>query len=106
MLVEPFVKSIHRLQGDGALVFTAYEEISALSALICTAHYPNAVAIARKLSQGNPTINQQLLHYAKSCVAPAYHYFKDTFDNDLKLAVSAFKAARYFNPSKINELKP
>ena len=77
-------------------------KISALSASISTAHYRNAVAIAWNLSQGNPTVNQQLLDYAKSCVAPAYHYFKDKFDNDLKLAVSAFKAACYFDPKSIN----
>ena len=37
---------------------------------------------------------------------PAYSYFKVKFDTDLKKAVEAFKAARYFLPSKIDELKP
>ena len=33
-------------------------------------------------------------------------YFKKKFDNDLKSVVNAFKAARYFSPSKVDELKP
>jgi hypothetical protein len=37
---------------------------------------------------------------------PAYSYFKQKFDTDLKNAVEAFKAARYFLPSKIDELRP
>ncbi len=37
---------------------------------------------------------------------PAHQYFESKFGNDLQLAVSAFKYARYFDPVKINELKP
>ena len=37
---------------------------------------------------------------------PAYQYFERKFGTDLKVVVSAFKCARYFDPSKINELKP
>ena len=39
-------------------------------------------------------------------VKPAYDYFQQKFDNDLKVAVSIFKYARYFDPGKIGELKP
>lgn len=44
--------------------------------------------------------------YAKACVQPAYSYFKLKFDHDLRPALLAFKAARYFSPSKLHELKP
>ena len=37
---------------------------------------------------------------------PGYQYFERKFGTDLKVVVSAFKCARYFDPSKINELKP
>ena len=48
---EDFVKSTYRLEGDGALVFTAYEEISKLCAVISTAHYPiNVYAVAKKMA--------------------------------------------------------
>ena len=44
--------------------------------------------------------------YAKNCVAPAYDYFKEKFDKDLKPILDTFAAARYFAPSKIHELNP
>ena len=44
--------------------------------------------------------------YAKACVQPAYMYFQEKFDNDLKPVLLEFKAARYFSPSKVHELKP
>ncbi len=46
---------------------------------------------------------QQLIDDAKSCIQPGYDYFNSRFDGELKILVSA---ARYFDPSKINELKP
>ncbi len=83
-----------------------YEKISELKAAIATAHYPNTCAMALKLSNGNALLCQQLIDDAKSCIQPAYDYFNSRFDGELKIPVSAFKAARYFDPSKINELKP
>ena len=73
---------------------------------ISTAYYPNVNAIARELSQGVVSHEQQLLSYAEHCVTPAYTYFKNKFGSDLKPIVDAFKAARFFNPYKMNELKP
>ena len=35
-----------------------------------------------------------------------YQYFQSKYDNDLKPVLLAFKAARYFSPSKVSELKP
>ena len=49
------------------------------------------------------------MEYAKSCVKPAYDYFQAKFDSasgELKTVLLAFKAARYFSPSQLNELKP
>lgn len=102
---EAFVKATYRLEGDGPLVFTAYEEISTLQAAISAMHYPNTNAIARKLAS-NSTQLQQLIDYAKACAKPAYDYFSAKFGNDLKEIVTVFKYARYFDPTKINELKP
>ena len=47
---EAFVKATYRLEGNGPLVFTAYEEISTLQAAISVMHYYNMNAVARKLS--------------------------------------------------------
>ena len=46
------------------------------------------------------------MRYAKGCVQPAYEYFKAKFDyTSGELKDTAFRAARYFVPSKLNELK-
>ena len=98
---ESFVKCTHVLEGDGALAFRAFEEVSKLRAVISTAYYPNVIAVSKKLSGGIPTRGKkQLIDYAKSCVEPGYQYFEYKFGNDLKSALSAF------NPAKINELQP
>ena len=48
---------------------------------------------------------QQLIAYAKACVQPAFIYFNGKFDQDLKPTLLAFKAARFFSPSKVCEMK-
>ena len=104
--MEPFVKATYTLEGDGALALVAYERVSMLYSVISTEHYPNVKAVAKQLSGGDPAREQQLMMYAKSCVEPAYDYFKEKFDNELKAPLVAYKAARYFSPTKLNELKP
>ncbi len=37
---------------------------------------------------------------------PAYDYFNRKFGEDLEVAVSAFKCARFFSPAKVVELLP
>ena len=103
---EPFVKATYRLEGDGPLVLSAYEEIAALRVAISNQYYPNTNAVATKLSSNRPTLKQQLLDYGKVCVKAAYEYFHQKFDINLKEAVSIFKQARFFDPAKIGELKP
>ena len=102
---EQFVKATYRLEGDGPLVFSAYEEIAALRVGISNEHYPNMNSVAAKLSS-NDSQKQHLLAYGKGCVKPASDYFYRKFDKDLKVAVSIFKCARYFDPGKFVELKP
>lgn len=104
--MEPFIKATYKLEGDGALAVHVYEELQALHNHIWVHHYPNMLAVAKHLAIGNATHEQQLLTYAENCVTPTYLYFQSKFDNELKPAVEAFKAARYVSPSKVNELKP
>ena len=107
--MTPFVQATYRLEGDGFLALTTYQEIKTLESVISTQHYPNVNAIARLESNGSITHENQLVKYAKSCIEPAYAYFYSKFQSpasDLTKAVSAFKAARYFSPSRINELRP
>ena len=107
--MKPFVCATYDLEGDGSLALTAYQHISKLYSTIACEHYPNVVALAKRESNGNSTHEQQLIQYAKGCVQPAYKYFRaklDSSSGELKDIVLAFKAARYFVPSKLNELKP
>ena len=94
--MESFVKATYILEGDGALALVAYEQISMLYSGISTEHYPNVYALAKSLSGGDNTREQQLVSYAKACVQPTYSYFKSKFDNDLRPTLLALKAARYF----------
>ncbi len=103
---EPFVKATYRLEGDGSLAFSAYEEIVKLQATISAQNFPNATAVANKLSSNRPTQKQQLINYATECIEPAIVYFKQKFEGDLKPIVTAFKYARYFDPAKVSELCP
>ena len=65
------------------------------------------LAVADELAQGVASQKTQLINYADTCYPPAYSYFKETFDtNNLKDTVGAIKAACYFLPCKIDELKP
>ena len=81
---ESFIKATYRLEGDGPLIFSAYDEIKALEAGIHSQYYPNTNAVANKLSS-DPT-RQQLIEYGKACVKTSYEYFHQKFQNDLKTA--------------------
>ena len=104
--MEPFVKATYALESDGVLSLVAYERISALHSHIVASHHPNVTAVTKHLANGSTTNEQMLLTYAENCVKPAYDYFKEKFDNDLRSTVELFKTARYFSPSKVSELKP
>lgn len=103
--MEPFVKATYNLEGNGSIAIQVYEQLQALHNQISLHHYPNVVAVAKYLATGNASRERQLVAYAENCVTAAYSYFKSKFDDALKPAVTAFKAAGYFSPSKINELK-
>ena len=97
--MEPFVKATYTLEGDGPIALVAYQQISLYVSL---EHYPNVDAVARLLANGNCTHERQLIAYAKAACVPAYAYFKEKFNSDLRPIVLAFKSARYLSPSKVN----
>ena len=51
-------------------------------------------------------MHQQLVDYAKGYVRPGLQYFLEKFSGELSGSVVAFKAARFFLPKKVVELKP
>ena len=75
-------------------LLSAHEEIAKLKAVISTQHFPNTKAIATKLPSNVSAHEQQLINYANECIEPAI------------MLVTDFKYARYFDPTKIMELKP
>ena len=96
---EPLVKATYRLEGDGPLAFTAYEEISFIQHTIANKHYPNVDAVAKQLSS-TPQQLSQLLSYAAACVQPAHDYFATKFGTELAQMLNIFKLLRVFHPSK------
>ena len=104
--MQPFVKATYTLEGDGTLALKAYGRLDALYQSVVLEHYPNVTAKAKQLSGGNTVHEQQLITFAKECVKPAYHYFKQKFDNDLQHLIGAFKGAQFFSPSRISALQP
>ena len=104
--MQPFVKATYTLEGDGILALKAYGQLDALYQSVALEHYPNVTAKAKQLSGGNTVHEQQLITFAKECVKPVYHYFKQKFDNDLQHLIGAFKAAQFFSPSRISALQP
>ena len=103
---EHFVKYTYKLQGDGLLALVCYKEVLKLSSVIQVGHYPNTSAIARELAGGDPHIVQQWVSYALSCVHKAFSYFETKFEDDSQSPLNAFKAFRYFSPSKIKSMNP
>ena len=99
-----FVTTTYNLEGDGPLVFLCYESISALTAALSIANYPNLNAVSRELSCGNAVAEQQLIAYGKACINPAIHYYRQRLDDSMKIPLEAFKAARLFVPAKVQEM--
>ena len=79
-----FVKGTYNLEGDGPLALTTYEEVRKIYTFIGLPNYPNLMACARNLANGNATAEQQLITYGKSCVQPGFEYFKAKFEGELK----------------------
>ncbi len=101
-----FVKATYDLEGDGVLVLNCYEQILKIRAAIQTGYYPNVQAIARQEFPGNIALQQRWNTYSIGCVQPGLDYFQDKLGNDTQNPMAAFKAARLFCPSKVNEMKP
>ena len=122
----PFVTATYSLEGDGPLALHCYEKIETIKAAIHTAHTPNLDAVARQLStsaeksllqrafpsshsrgstSASQTLQQRIVQYGTTCVQPGLDYFEKQF-NSTQGTLSAFKAARYFSPQKINDIQP
>ncbi|XP_032223317.1 uncharacterized protein LOC116604706 [Nematostella vectensis] len=109
MELEKFVKATYTLEGDGALVFIAFEKLDELGAFI---HVQNCPTIANTLQQMFPmnvADQRRWYQYAvRECLVPAFDYYSQTLVNDVVVAksVRVFKAARLFNPKYVKVYRP
>ena len=71
---ESLVKATYILEGDGPMVFTAYELINTILLSIHTAHFPN---LTSQLSANDSSAQQQLVTYGRACVDPGFEYLLD-----------------------------
>lgn len=101
-----FKLPIINLEGDGALIFSCFEELNTVYHSIQVANSPNVKVIAQRIAQGDHDFEEKLVKYAISCVKPAHDYFLFRFHNDLRQALGAFKAAQLFHPVKVSHLQP
>ena len=101
---EHFVKAIYFLEGDGPLIFSCYEKLSAVNQ---APHYPNVHAIATAIAREDPGQNVAALEQrVKACVEPVITCFQRKFNVDLYDLQMAFKAARLFCPVSVQWLRP
>ena len=101
----PFVKCTYNLEGDGPLVLSCYDTISALNMAARQAHYPNLDAIAGRIAT-NAHEKSDLVQHATRCVQPGIAYYFQQVSTNMKPALEAFKAARLFSPFRLNEINP
>ena len=104
---EHFVKATYFLEGDGPLIFSCYEKVSAVNQAGQAPHYPNVHALATSIAREDPGRNVAALERrAKACVEPAITWFRRKFNVDMYDLLIAFKAARLFCPVSVQWLRP
>ena len=103
---ECLVKITYKLEGNGPLALYAYELVNTILVSFRVSHFPNVDAIAKELCPGNPVGQQQWVTYALQCLKPGFDYLTQVFSTTLNDAVTVFKAARLFNPQKLQEIRP
>ena len=100
-----FVTATYKLEGDGPLVFSCFEVMEEIQATVRTGYTPNLDAVAQKLSTSSPHRQPQLKAYASKCIQPGLDYFNRQISTILQEAVSAFKAARWFLPTRVQVMR-
>ena len=100
--MEPFVKAICNLEGDGP-----YQELRTVEASIASAYYLDVNALAYVFAGNNVPLKQQWTDYADQCIQQAYRYYHSKFINgSLQLTVLIIKACHLFDPAKVHEMQP
>jgi hypothetical protein len=74
-----FVKATYYLEGDGPLIFSCYEKLSAVARAVAVDSYTNTVAVAREIANGNAALCSQLIARAKACIQPGLQLYQQKF---------------------------
>ena len=101
-----FVNATYYLEGDGPLIFTCYERLSAVTRAVAVGNYPNTTAVAREIAGGNAVLCNQLMAQAKACIQPGFQFYHQKFSVQFHGTVRAFKAARLCCPVQVQALNP
>ena len=70
-----FVQSTYSLKGDGPLIFSCYEHLSAVAQAVGVGHYPCTLAVAREIANGDAALQAKLIDQAKACIQPGLNFF-------------------------------
>ena len=101
-----FVNATCYLEGDGPLIFTCFEHLSAVFHAVTVGHYPCTLAIAIEIANGDAALQNRLITQAKDCVQPGLNFFQQKFNVQFLTNVRAFKAARFCCPVQVSALRP
>ena len=77
---------MYDLEGDGPLVLSCYDTISALNMAARQAHYPNLDAIAGRIA-ANAHEESDLAEHAKRCILPGIAYYFHQVSTNMKSAL-------------------
>ena len=72
-----FVKSTYTLEGNGPLIFSCYEHLSAVAQEVGVGHYPCSMAVAREIANGDAALQARLIDQVKACIQPGLNFFQE-----------------------------
>ena len=109
MEMEEFVKSTYTLEGDGTLIFIAYEKLQMLQAFIRVCNFPTLTGMVQQLFRLNVAEQQRWYNYGfRECLMPAFEYYTNTSANDATVSrsIQVFQAAQLFSPKFVKVSEP
>jgi hypothetical protein len=106
------VQVTYDLEGDSCLASNALDMVSSISThftLFLAGNHPSVSSLCKKLSTDEKELldvakEARLLNCAHSIVSPAASYFQKQLDNQYKVSLEVFRAARMCNPLRIADV--
>ena len=113
-MVSIFRNATYFLEGDGPLIFVAYDKIMLLFHFIQNPQWPNVDSVIDSILANHEAqdINQRQItfkNHALGVVRPGFEYFKSKFDpeaGELAPQMQLLKLARLCHPIRLRELRP